>query len=55
MIPTYLEIEGQSETEVKNIKNLLNIDENKVTSLNCSDIYKEIYNIDISKIKELKF
>ena len=55
MIPTYLEIEGQSETEVINIKDLLNIDENKVTSLNCSDIYKEIYNIDISKIKELKF
>lgn len=55
MIPTYLEIEGESETEVIKIKELLNIDETKVTALNCSDIYKDIYNIDISKIKELKF
>lgn len=55
MIPTYLEIEGKSKSEVIKIKELLNIDENKVTALNCSDIYMEIYNIDISKIKELKF
>lgn len=55
MIPTYMEIEGNSEMEVNNMKNLLNINENKVTTLNCDDIYKQIYGIDISKIKELKF
>ncbi len=54
MIPTYMEIEGKSE-EIMNIKKILNIDETKVTTLNCDDIYKQIYKIDISKIKELKF
>lgn len=34
---------------------LLNINEKKVTSFNCSDIYKNIYGIDIEKIKMLKF
>lgn len=55
MIPTYMEIEGKSEEEVLNMKKILNIDESKVTTLNCDDIYKQIYKIDISKIKELKF
>lgn len=55
MIPTYMEIEGKSEEEIFKIKKKLDIDENKVTTLNCNDIYKQIYKIDISKIKELKF
>lgn len=55
MIPTYMEIEGKSEEEVLNMKKILNVDESKVTTLNCDDIYKQIYKIDISKIKELKF
>lgn len=55
MIPAYLEIEGVSEAEVIKVKELINIDETKVTALNCSDIYSQIYKIDISKIKELKF
>ena len=55
MIPTYMEIEGKSEMQVFNMKKILNIDESKVTTLNCDDIYKQIYKIDISKIKELKF
>lgn len=55
MIPTYMEIEGKSEEEVLNMKKILDIDENKVTTLNCDDIYKQIYKIDISTIKELKF
>ena len=55
MIPTYMEIEGKSEEEVLNMKRILNIDESKVTTLNCEDIYRQIYKIDISKIKELKF
>ncbi len=55
MIPTYMEIEGNSDEEVTLIKEKLMLDESKITCLNCNDIYKEIYGIDISKIKELKF
>lgn len=55
MIPTYMEIEGKTKEQVINMKKFLNIDESKVTTLNCDDIYKKIYKIDISKIKELKF
>ena len=55
MIPTYMEIEGKSEEQIVKIKNILDIDESKVTTLNCDDIYKQIYKIDISKIKELRF
>jgi len=55
LIPTYLEIEGESVEEVKRVEQLLEIDLNKVTTLNCQDIYKEIYGIDINKIDELKF
>ncbi len=55
MIPTYMEIEGKSEEEVIQMQELLNIDKNKLTTLNCDDIYKQIYGIDISAIKELKF
>ena len=55
MIPTYLEIEGKSEDSVNSILNLLEIENKKVTTLNCKYIYKEIYGIDIESIKELKF
>ena len=55
MIPTYMEIEGEAEREVLEMKKILEIDDSKITALNCMDIYSQIYNIDISKIKELKF
>ena len=55
LIPTYLEIEGKTIEEIKRIEELLGIDENKITNLNCQDIYLKIYGIDINKIKELKF
>lgn len=55
MIPTYMEIEGNSEKEVLDKLELLGIDESKVTALNCGDIYAKIYGIDIDKIKEIKF
>jgi len=55
MIPTYMEIEGKSEQEVLEMIKSLGIDKTKTTTLNCMDIYNTIYNIDISKIKELKF
>jgi hypothetical protein len=50
-----MEIEGSSVEEVKKIEKLLEVDKSKITVLNCQDIYKEIYGIDIEKIKELKF
>ena len=55
MIPTYMEIEGSSEKEVNKMIEKLEIDKSKITTLNCNDIYKDIYNIDIKEIKELKF
>ncbi len=55
MIPTYLEIEGNSEKDINNMIKKLGLNNSRITALNCDDIYREIYNIDISKIKELKF
>lgn len=55
MIPTYLEIEANNEEEINNMIKKLELTNLKITTLNCDDIYKQIYNIDISKIKELKF
>lgn len=55
MIPTYMEIEGVSEEQVTSMLDRLGVDESKITALNCDDIYREIYNIDIHGIKELKF
>jgi len=51
MIPTYLEIEANTEQEVIKMQNLLEINPTKLTTLNCDDIYKQIYGIDISTIK----
>lgn len=54
-IPTYLEIEGKNEKQVNNMIKKLNLENSKITFLNCNSIYKEIYGIDILKIKELRF
>jgi hypothetical protein len=50
-----MEIEGETEKQVIETMDLLQVDKNKVTALNCQDIYDKIYGIDISKLKELKF
>lgn len=55
MLPPYLEIEGKSEQDVLKMQELLNVDNSKVTALNNMDIYKQIYNIDISKMEVVKF
>ena len=55
MIPTYMEIEGKNEYEVMNTLSRLGIEENKVCTLNCEDIYKKVYNINIDEIKRLTF
>ena len=54
-IPTYMEIEGKDEEEIAKTLEVLEIPKDKVTALNCEDIYKEIYNINIDKIKNLTF
>lgn len=54
MIPTYVEVEGSSESEVLETLKLLNID-GQVTNLDVQSIYGEIYGIDITKVEELKF
>ncbi len=54
-IPTYMEIEGKDEEEVNATLELLDIDKEKVTALNCEDIYKKIYGINIDEIKNLVF
>ena len=55
MVPAWLEIEGTNEASVNDMIDKLNLNKQKITALNCDDIYKNFYNIDISKIKFLKF
>lgn len=52
LIPPYLEIEGKSKEKVEKVLNLLNF--KNFTSINTKKVYQK-YNIDIDKIKELKF
>lgn len=54
MIPTYAEIEGKSEQDVLDTLKLLGYTKKDYTTLDVESIYK-LYNIDILKIKELKF
>ena len=55
LIPTYLELEGNSIEDIKKLETLLEVDKDKITALNCQSIYEEIYNINVDDIKELKF
>ena len=55
MIPSYMELEGPSVEKVKEVEELLGVDKSKITTLYADEIAKEIYNIDILAIKELKF
>lgn len=54
MIPTYVEIEGQDEKSVLEMLKMLELDKNKVTTLDVQSIY-ESYGIDLKEIKELRF
>lgn len=55
LIPTYVEIEGGDEAEVKRIEKLLGFTTEKISTLNTKDIYLQEYGIDINQIEELKF
>ena len=54
LIPTYVGFESDSENKINNLLTKLEIDKSKITALNCEDIYKNVYNIDIDEITELK-
>lgn len=54
-IPTYLEVEANTNEEVINTLNLLDINKENITGLNNQDIYKKIYNINLSDYKNLTF
>lgn len=54
LIPTYAELEGNNEAEIVALVEALGIKRSKVTTLDVSSIYKEIYGIDMLKIKNLK-
>ena len=55
LIPTYAEIEGNTTEEVIDALNKLGYTLADATTLDVASIYKEIYGIDVLKIKELKF
>ncbi len=54
-IPTYAEIEGKTNEDVEKVLKLVNTKDYKVTTFDVESIYREIYGIDIMKVKELKF
>ena len=55
LIPAYLEIEAKNEEKIEETINLLGIDKLKVTTNKVKSIFKEIYQIDIDEVRELKF
>lgn len=55
LIPTYVEIEGKNRECIDDLIKKLSICKKNITSLDVTSIYNEIYNIDILKIKELRF
>lgn len=55
LIPTYAELETNNTNQIKELLKLLNVVEDKVTTLDVTSIYNKIYNIDIMKIKNLVF
>lgn len=54
-IPTYVEIEGKSTKQVKEMIKKLGFDQNKVTSIDVQEVFKQFYNIDIAKMEEVRF
>lgn len=53
-IPTYVEIEGNSEEEVMTLIRKLGYNEDEITTLDVDSIYKK-YGYNLDEIKELKF
>ena len=54
LIPTYMEIECESEDHIDSIVKKLELENKKVVSCNTADVYK-LYGIDLYQFRELKF
>ena len=54
-IPTNLEIEGKNEESLKNMIKLLEVNEDKETSIDVQGVFKEFYKIDIASVPVVKF
>lgn len=55
LIPPYAELEGKDLESINKVMQKLGVSQDKITTLDITSIYKEIYNIDILSMKELKF
>lgn len=58
LIPTYVEFEGESEKDVKDFIEKLDLTEEekqRIVNLDVVSIYEDYYNIDVMSIKKLKF
>lgn len=55
LIPTYVELESNSEDKINSLLSKLSYNKEDLTTLDVTSIYNDIYNIDILGIKELKF
>lgn len=53
LIPPYLEIEGESEEQIKKVIKKLDLSDKEIVSYNTAEVYKK-YGIDIFKYRELK-
>ncbi len=54
LIPTYIEIEDDSEEKIKDTIKKLGLENKKIVSCGVEDVYKK-YSIDLYKYRELKF
>ena len=55
LIPIYVEIEGKDEVSVMKMVKKLELNEEKLTTLDVMSVYDRIYHIDMNKIKDLRF
>ena len=54
-IPTYVEIEGKDSNEVEKMVDLLELNKDKLTTLDVQSVFKEFYKIDVKNMPILKF
>ena len=54
-IPTYVEIEGKGNGDVEKMIDLLELNKNKVTTLDVQSVFKKFYKIDVKKMPIVKF
>ena len=55
LIPTYVELEDNNKESIDELIKKLNISKDDITTFDVTSIYEEIYNIDVLKIKDLRF